>query len=198
MSEPTDAPTPKPPDVDMSNEPAFTVTPRGVRRQNMQALQRRKQAALLVAQGKLGDKEIAAMLGVQAHSIHRWKAEPRFQCMVEEFSARIVDGAIQSVQERLNADAPTNITFLKQVRDGNWQDDHKRMAIRVRASEALFDRQAPKGSNVENAVKVVIGGNLLNQMIRAVKHDGGTIDAEFEAAVDQLPAPEAKPDGDAS
>jgi hypothetical protein len=162
------------------------------RRPNLRLQQQQRQAAVLVAQGKLAHKEIALQIGIKPETLRRWTQSESFRVTVREFSDRIVDGAVLSIQERLSADAPTNITFLKGVRDGDFTDDPKRMTLRLRAGEALFDRQAPKHGAQDSAIKVVIGEQLLGQMVRAMRNDGATVDAEFEQVahdVEALPAP---------
>ena len=150
---------------------------------SLQAVQRRKQGALLVAQGRLSDTEIAAQLGLKRHAVREWKKRDDFRAMVEEFSRQIIAGSVQSVQERLTSDAPRNVQFLADVRDGNFQDDTQRMRVRLRASEALFDRQVPKHAPADGAIKVVIDQRLLGQMARAMRADGADVDATIERAV---------------
>lgn len=148
-----------------------------------------RRGALMLAEAKMTDKEIAIQLDVSLGTLRQWKKSPLFLEMVRTFAERITEGALQTITEQIMSDAPANLSFLKDVRDGRWQDDPKRMAIRLKAGETLFDRQAPKQQHgIEDAVKVVIGAQLLGQMARAFRNDGGTIDADFEE-ISQIKGP---------
>lgn len=152
--------------------------------------QRMRKAALMVAEAKMTDKEIAAKLEIAPATLTMWKKSPLFREMVSTFADRIIEGGVQGVIDSIMADGPTNISFLKEVRDGRFTDDPKRMSVRLKASEMLFDRQAPKQDKIaDNAVKIVIGGRLLGQMVRAMRNDGAEVDAEFEEIDEQMLGP---------
>lgn len=145
-----------------------------------------RKAALLVAEGVLTDKEIASKLGIQPGTLKTWKTSPLFIEMVRNFADRIVDEGVGSIVDKIMADAPANLSFLKDVRDGVVVDNPKSLSVRLRAAELLFDRQvSKKGAETDGAIKVIIGGRLLGQMVQAMKQDGAAIDVEFDELDDQ-------------
>jgi hypothetical protein len=133
-----------------------------------------RRAALLIAEGKKTDKEIARDLGVSLETLRIWKNSPLFQEHVAAMGDEIHERSMQSIIDDVMSDAPTNIRFVKDVRDGNFTDKKDRMDIRLRASKMLLDKQVPNPNDgvSDDAVKLVIGAKLMGQMVRAMKNSG--------------------------
>jgi hypothetical protein len=68
---------------------------------------KREEAALLVAQDRLSDEEIAKSVGVERRTLARWKLHPDFQSrvekIIEEIRAKLVAKGIREKQNRLDA-----------------------------------------------------------------------------------------------
>lgn len=140
-----------------------------------------RRAALLIAEGKKTDKEIARDLGVSLETLRIWKNSPLFQEHVAAMGEEIHERSMQSIVDDIMSDAPRNISFVKNVRDGFFADKKDKMDLRLRAAKMLLDKQVPNpGDTVgEDAVKLVIGAKLMDQMVRAMRNSGAIeVDAE--------------------
>jgi hypothetical protein len=133
-----------------------------------------RRAALLIAEGKKTDKEIARDLGVSLETLRIWKNSPLFQEHVAAMGDEIHERSVQSIIDDIVSDAPKNISFIKNVRDGYFHDKKDKMDLRLRASKMLLDKQVPNPSDgvSDDAVKLVIGAKLMGQMVRAMKNSG--------------------------
>lgn len=133
-----------------------------------------RRAALLIAEGTKTDKEIARELNVAPATLQTWKRSPLFMEMVNTIGDEIQERGVKAIVDSLLDDAPQNIDFIKRVRDGAIEDDHRRMRNRLSAAKMLLDKQAPNaGDGVsEDARKIILGGRLLGQMLRAMKNEG--------------------------
>lgn len=144
-----------------------------------------RRAALMVAEGRRTDKEICRELNIAVSTLQVWKRSPLFLELVNTYNAEIDERGIKAIVDDLMTDAPKNISFLKNVRDGLFYDKKDKMDLRLRAAGMLLNKQAPNpGEGVsDGAMKVVIGGRLIGQMLRAMKNDGA-IDVTPEDADD--------------
>lgn len=140
-----------------------------------------RRAALLIAEGKKTDKEIARDLGVSLETLRIWKNSPLFQEHVAAMGDEIHERSMQSIIDDVMSDAPKNISFVKNVRDGYFNDKKDKMDLRLRAAKMLLDKQVPNPNDgvSEDAVKLVIGAKLMDQMVRAMRNSGAIeVDAE--------------------
>jgi hypothetical protein len=104
-------------------------------------------AALLLATGRFTVGEVADRVGLHVNGLARLRALPEFQQQVAGYQERLLEKALEKEMAVLDAvmgDAPKNLRFLTGTRDGEFEDDEKRMHVRLKAGLALFDRQAPK------------------------------------------------------
>lgn len=134
-----------------------------------------RRAAVLCAQGAKSDKEIATELKMSEEEVLALRESPMFQQLVVSYGEEMVERGVETVVKELTHDAPRNIRFLKQVRDGDFTDTKDRMDSRLRASKFLLDKQVPNADSAkvsENAIQVVVGGKLLEQMLRALRNAG--------------------------
>lgn len=144
-----------------------------------------RRAALMIAEGTRTDKEIARDLNISVGTLDVWKKSPLFQELVNAMGDKVEEKGIKAIADSLMEDAPTNISFIKGVRDGAVKDDHRAMRNRLTAAKMLLDKQAPNaGDNIsDDARKIILGGRLLGQMIRAMKNEGA-IEATAEVEDD--------------
>lgn len=133
-----------------------------------------RRAALMIAEGTRTDKEIARDLNIATGTLSTWKRSPLFLEVVNTYSDQIAEKGVNSIVNDLMNDAPTNLNFLKEVRDGKSFDGRDQTNARLKAAKILFDKQVPNAGNdvSEGALKVIIGGKLLSQMVRAMKNQG--------------------------
>lgn len=110
------------------------------------------------------------------------KRSPLFQEMVAIIEEQITKSGVQDVIKDLMDDAPNTLKFVQAVRDGDYDGvDAPILGQRLRAATWLGDRQMPMPKeNVDRALTLVINAKLGSQMVRAMKNDGATVDAEFE------------------
>ena len=146
-----------------------------------------RKAALLIADGRKTDKEIARDLNVSLETLKVWKSSPLFQELVATMGEELHERTVQSIVDDVMSDAPKNLSFIKNVRDGSFTDKKDRMDIRLRASKMLLDKQVPNAESAvsDDTVKLVIGAKLMGQMVRAMKNSGAV---EVDA-IDVTPGP---------
>lgn len=142
---------------------------------------RTRRAAVLIAAGQKSDKEIAKELRMTPEALAVLKTTPMFQQLVSSYGEEIIEHGLTAVVNDLLRDAPKNIRFLKSVRDGDFADSKDRMDSRLRASKILFDKQAPnpEATVSDNAIQVVIGGKLMEQMLRALQRAGEEVSLDI-------------------
>jgi len=141
-----------------------------------------RRAAMLAAAGK-SDKDIAAALDVSVGVLTVWKGSPMWQVLVGQYAEEIEERGVQSIVDELLSDAPANLSFIKKVRNGEFDDKKDRMDLRLRAAKMLLDKQAPNAdtrAQNENAARIVLDGKLLAQVLHAMR-DVGAIDITPEA-----------------
>src|SRR5258705_1018020 len=148
-----------------------------------------RRAALLIAEGKKTDKEIARDLGVSLETLKVWKHSPLFQEHVAAMGDELHERGIQRIIDDVMSDAPKNISFVKNVRDGFFHDKKDKMDLRLRAAKMLLDKQVPNPNDSvnEDSVKLIIGAKLMDQMVRAMKNSGA-IEVEAEDVTPQVQA----------
>lgn len=140
-----------------------------------------RRAALMIAEGKKPDKEIARELNMSMATLQTLKKSPLFQQLVSTYGDEIDERGLTSIIDDLREDAPRNLDFVKRVRDGSVEAD-KKMPYRMQAAKMLLDKQAPSADAITQAQaagKVIINARLLGQMLRSLKNVGA-IDIEAE------------------
>lgn len=117
--------------------------------------------ALMTAAG-MAPKEIARQIpSLSTRRVNQILASPLAKVLVDQLAKQITEEGVRSVADRLAADAPKNLDFIIDVRDGKFDgtepDD---MNHRKWAAGALLDRQAPKRteSTNENTLRIVVEG----------------------------------------
>lgn len=133
-----------------------------------------RRAAMMIAAGK-ADKEVSDALGVAPGVLKIWKDSPLFQQLVSTYVEEIEERGLQTIVDDLVSDAPKNIRFVKDVRDGAFDESKERMDLRLRAAKMLLDKQAPNAdSRVQNekAARIILDGRLLGQALRALRNVG--------------------------
>lgn len=134
-----------------------------------------RRAALLMASGKT-DGEVATELGVSRAVLDVLKASPLFQVSVDQYDKEIQRIGVESITEDLRNDFPANRDFIRDVRDGKYDEVPKdRVQLRLQAAKMLLDKQAPnaaeKAAN-ESAARLILDGRMLGQVLRAMKNAG--------------------------
>lgn len=144
------------------------------RKATLELRHRDRLAAILLAEGKLTMKDIAARCEISESRLRVLKNSPLFQQLVSEIDDRIVETGVQQVIENLMSDAPRNLAFIQRVRDGDEGDDANMLNTRLRAADLLWSRQVPKtdGNNADDGLKVVVSGGMLKQMMEAMQRGG--------------------------
>lgn len=133
-----------------------------------------RRAALLLAANK-SDKEICAELGISKGTLDVLKKSPLFLESVHNYADTVEKEGLQAIIDDLHADWPKNRDFIKNVRDGVFGDDTKKMDLRLRAAKMLLDKQAPNAgdrANNENAARIILDGKLLGQVLRSLRNVG--------------------------
>lgn len=141
-----------------------------------------RRAALLLAANKT-DKEICAELGIAKSTLDVLKKSPLFLESVHNYAETVEKEGLAAIIDDLHADWPKNRDFIKNVRDGVFADDAKKMDLRLRAAKMLLDKQAPNAgdrANNENAARIILDGKLLGQVLRSLRNVG-VIDVTPEA-----------------
>jgi len=136
-----------------------------------------RRAALMAAAGK-SDKDISAALDVSTGTLAIWKGSPLWQTLVSQYADEIEERGLKDIVDELLNDAPKNVNFIKQVRDGSFTDAKDKMDLRLRAAKMLLDKQAPNAdarAQNESAARIVLDGKLLAQVLHAMR-DVGAID----------------------
>lgn len=134
-----------------------------------------RRVALMLAEGSKTDKEICRELNISKGALATWKRSPLFLALVDAMGNQIEEKGVKAITDSLMDDAPQNISFIKDVRDGKLvKDNDKHLRNRLTAAKMLLDKQAPNaGDNIsEDARKIVVGGKLLGQMLRAMRNEG--------------------------
>lgn len=150
------------------------MTKRQVGKDEQRERQLIRRAALMVAEGTKGEKEIARELTISVGTLQVLRRSPLFNELVDYFSDEIAERGVQTVVDEIVDDAPRNINFIKNVRDGRFNDKKDRMDSRLRAAKMLLDKQVPNADAkvAEDVAKIVIQGKLLGQMLRSLARDG--------------------------
>lgn len=136
--------------------------------------QQHRLAAVLIAEGKLSMKEISERVNMPLSRLRTLKNSPLFQEMVGVVEDKVVESGIQKVVEDLMDDAPQNLSFVKDVRDGKHDDVvPATMGNRLRASDMLMKRQLPVITAEEDGgAKIILPAGLVQQMMGALTGAG--------------------------
>jgi hypothetical protein len=149
---------------------------------------RARRAALLTAAG-CADADVCTAAGITADELAVYQRSPLWQMLVERARGLEPQPKLADV---LMEDAPTNVRFLREVRDGLVEDTPGRLQTRLRAAQLLLDRQvasADQRANAETAARIVVEGRLMGQILHAMR-ETGVLDVTPEAveSVTQGPA----------
>lgn len=140
----------------------------------------------LMAAGNLPAHEIAAQLHLSTRRVNQLLASPLMKAMVAGYAKEILSQGLQQTVDRITQDAPTNVQFIVDVRDGNFDGhDPDDMRIRMKAGEMLLDRQAPKRTEnlSDHTYRFVLESPQRDLADRACNEVGEAIEVEA------LPAP---------
>lgn len=133
-----------------------------------------RRVALLTAAGRT-DADICRDLEISVGLLETFRKSPLHRELVATFSDEIEKKTIASVTEELANDAPRNLNFIRNVRDGAFRDTKDRMQLRMQAAKMLLDKQTPnadvKAQN-EAAARLIIDGRVLGQVLRAMRNVG--------------------------
>lgn len=145
-----------------------------------------RRVALLTAAGRT-DKQICDDLEVSQGVLETMRKSPLHRELVATFGEELEQKQITSIAEEIANDAPRNLNFIKQVRDGEFTDPKDKMQLRMQAAKLLLDKQTPnadvKAQN-EAAARLIIDGRVLGQVLRAMKNVGviDVTDRDIESA----------------
>jgi hypothetical protein len=159
------------------SKPQYTTQELGRDPQRDQLVMRR--AAMLTAAGKT-DKEIRTQLGVSEATLKSMRGSPLWNEVVSAFASEIESQGLSSIIEGLMSDAPSNLDFIRNVRNGKFSDSKDRMSLRMQAAKMLLDKTVPNADQRaanEQAARIIIDGRMLGQVLRALKN-AGAIDVE--------------------
>lgn len=104
-------------------------------------------AAMLIATDQFTYEEIGEVLELCPKHLRAVICSPLFQGLIRGY--RRVIPSPEQIADRILADSVRNIRFIRRVRSGREKGDAKMLSVRLKASEMLFDRQAPKRMAVE-------------------------------------------------
>lgn len=105
-------------------------------------------AAFLVAAGT-PDRKICRKTHLTDDQLSRMKIMPLFKSLVREYTDEIVEQGFDVVLAQLLAEAPNNIQFLKDVRDGVIDDDPDNIKLRLEATKLLMAPTVEKRQKIE-------------------------------------------------
>src|SRR5579885_1837296 len=108
---------------------------------------RARRAALLTAAG-CADADVCTAAGITADELAVYQRSPLWQMLVERERGLETQPKLADV---LMEDAPTNVRFLREVRDGLVEDTPGRLQTRLRAAQLLLDRQVESADQRANA-----------------------------------------------
>lgn len=121
--------------------------------------ERHKLAALLIATGKRRIW-VCRRLGMAPNRLSVIQQSPLFRVLVEQYQREFISQGMQTTINKVLADGPANVEFLRKVRDGmepdvkEIDDPNDRMRHRLKAAESLFDRQLPRRMETESQASV--------------------------------------------
>lgn len=107
-------------------------------------VQSQQQLAALMTAVALKPSAICKRLNMTRETYNIFLRSGVFKALVADYRQKLVERGLEDAHAMLLGDAHANIAFLRQVRDGAFDDDPKRMHIRLRASQTLLEKQLPK------------------------------------------------------
>jgi hypothetical protein len=124
--------------------------------------ERQEMLAMLLATGRFTMAQISELSGYQPSTIRTMRRSPVFRELIKRYQKTIYHSIVDQALADLLQDAPENVEWLKNVRDGQVVDDPSALAVRARAATTLLDRQIPKRQQEERegGVKIVINADL--------------------------------------
>lgn len=140
--------------------------------------------AMLLATGRFTTKQISELTGFSPVHIRTVRKSPLFKELIKKYQETIFHSIVDQALADVLADAPDNVQWLKDVRDGEVDDEPQSLSVRVRAASALFERQIPRrpSDERETGVKIVINADLKDRFDSADKEleEFGAIEVEAE------------------
>lgn len=97
-------------------------------------------------------RTMATATGLTQQAIFRLRRMPLYIALKAEHIEHIIEHGMKEAIAHLISDAPANLAFVKQIREGDWDDDPDRMKLRLEAARELLGHQFPKKSQVEGNV----------------------------------------------
>lgn len=146
-----------------------------------------KFAALLIAMG-WKQRRAAKKIGMSENRLSIICQSPLFQTIVTQYQREFIAKGMQSTIDKVLADGPANVDFIRDVRNGvqtdvrEIDDPNDRLRHKLHAANILIDRQLPKKQDGDSAPKVTV---VVDARQRAAMED-----ACFEAGqpIDVTPA----------
>ena len=149
-----------------------------------------KLAALGVA---LGWKMVrtARAAGMHPNRLSTLKNAPAFKLLVEQYQREFITKGMTATVDKLLADGPANVDFIRDVRDGVEADaraieaPEDRLRLKLHAAGMLLDRQAPRKleATQDTRIHFVVEGR-----VRTLAEDAC---AEAGEPIDVTPLPDA-------
>jgi len=130
-----------------------------------------RRAAILAVGGK-NRVEIARELGITPGTVEILERSPLWLQLKEATQREVEERGVVSVVEELQSDTPRNLQFLRDIRDGSFADEPKRIDSRLRAAKMLLDKQVPNAdirAQNESAARIILDGKLLGQILHALR-----------------------------
>lgn len=158
--------------------------------------------AFMIAAG-MRPGEVARRVGMNKQRVSIIQRSPLFRTLVEQHRREIIERGMKTTIDKIMGDAPINVDFLRELRDGKVDgipidpDSVDIVRVRLQASNALFDRQAPKRTETDTRSHLTITVEHEQKLLadQTCAEVGDPIEPEFtniDAADEQgweLPAP---------
>lgn len=149
---------------------------------------RHKYAALLIAMG-MKKSFVAKKLGMHPNRLSIIQRSPLFRTLVEQYQRDFIARGMQTTIDKVMADGPANVDFIRGIRDGTQPDirnvEEANDVVRHKLSAAgmLLDRQLPRRQESDTGTKV--------QIVVEARHRAAAEDAcsEVGEPIDVTPVP---------
>ena len=114
-------------------------------------------------------RDIAKETGMSPENIYRLRGTKMYLAVRHGYAEEIIEKGVSESMAHIVADAPKNVEFLKDLRDGEFDsDDLDRMKMRFEASKELLSHQHPKQTKqtTDSTHRFVIEDSRRLQMMR--------------------------------
>lgn len=145
--------------------------------------ERHQLLAILIAIGQK-KKDAAKALQMSYNRVCTISQSPMFKALVQEHQRLIARRGFDSAVNKLLLDAPENIDFIKEVRDGLFEGaDAEHLRIRMSAAGLLLDRQVSKKQETTSThtetKRFLVEDRRRSEIEQDLEDAGQAIDAEF-------------------